>query len=79
MSAAGKIVSALLMVGRACVGGAMIYSGAQLLRGDGLLSNSQFDSIMTGIFILLLGVYCIFSGVVVRILERIQQRSHWRE
>lgn len=66
MSAAGKVFELLMLLGRAGVGGLMIYSGVQLLRGEGLLSDSQFDSVMTGIFVVVLGIYCIFSGVVVK-------------
>jgi hypothetical protein len=66
MSAAGKVFELVVMLCRAIVGGLMIYSGVQLLRGEGLLSDSQFDSVMTGVFVVVLGIYCIFSGVVVK-------------
>lgn len=69
MSGVEKVLYGLLLVGRTCVGAVMIYAGAQLLRGDGLLSQSAFDHPMTGIFVILLGVGCLYSGVVGWLLE----------
>lgn len=75
MSAAERIFSWLLALGRACVGGVMVYSGVELLRGEGLLSHSQFDSVITAIFVILLGVYCIFSGVLGRLVASMRRRQ----
>lgn len=79
MSAAGKIIQILVAVGRACVGGVIIYTGAQLLRGEGLLSGSEFDSIITGVFVILLGVYSIFSGVVIQLYDYISKKNYSRK
>lgn len=69
MSAVEKMLNVLLILGRACIGGAMIFAGVQLLRGDGLLSGSSYDSPMIGIFVIILGVYSLYSGVVVWFID----------
>lgn len=79
MSAAEKYFNVLLMLCRVCIGCVMIYSGVQLLRGEGLLSYSQFDSVITGMFVILLGAYCVVSSVFVRIFEKFQQRYQGRQ
>jgi len=69
MSAVEKVLSVLLILGRTCVGGAMIFSGAELLRGEGLLSGSSYDDPMIGVFVILLGVYSLYNGVIVWLID----------
>lgn len=69
MSVAESVLSVLLIVLRACVGFAMIYSGVELIRGEGLLSGSQFDSVMTGLFVIVIGLYCIFSYLLRKLID----------
>lgn len=75
MSATEMILYVMLTLFRACVGGVMIYSGVELLRGDGLLSGSQFDSNMTGIFVIVLGLYCVFADVLRKFTEYMDRRQ----
>lgn len=74
MSVAESVVNMLLMVLRTCVGSAMIYSGVQLVRGEGLLSGSEFDSIMTGIFVILLGFNCVFLAFFKKLTDTTEHR-----
>lgn len=69
MSAVEKVLNVLLILGRTCIGGAMIFSGAQLLRGEGLLSGSSYGDPMIGAFVILLGVYSLYNGVIVWLID----------
>jgi hypothetical protein len=75
MMLAEKILNCLFILARGCMGAVIVYSGAQLLSGGGLLSSSEFDSKITGVFVIVLGLYCIFSGVVKPLLEYMQQKG----
>jgi len=69
MTGVEKVVYGVLLLGRICAGAVMIYSGAQLVRGEGLLSNSPFGDAMTGVFVIVLGAFCLYQGVIVPILD----------
>lgn len=71
----GRLFSWALKVIRLVVGVTIVYSGSQLIRGDGLLSHSQFDSIITGVFIILLGAYCIFVSVLAVFMEHTDKKK----
>lgn len=71
MSAVEKVLNVLLILGRTCIGGTMIFSGVQLLRGEGLLSGSGYDDPMIGIFVIFLGVYSLYNGVVAWFIDLI--------
>jgi hypothetical protein len=74
-----KIFNCLFILARGCVGAVIVYSGTQLLCGGGLLSSSEFDSSITGAFVILLGLYCLFVGVVRPLFEYMQQkRPAWK-
>lgn len=64
------ICSLLLMAGRSCAGVVIIYAGAQLVRGEGLLAGTAFDSRLTGAFVIILGVYSLYQGVIVWLIDR---------
>lgn len=76
---AEKILNSLFVLARGCMGAVIVYAGTQLLSGSGLLSYSEFDSKITGLFVILLGLYCIFSGVFRPILEYMQQKRQVRK
>lgn len=69
MSALQKVLNVLMILGRTCLGGAMIFTGMQLLQGDGLLSGSSYDDPMVGVFVILLGAYSLYSGVIVWLID----------
>jgi len=69
MTGVEKVVYGLLLLGRICAGAVMIYSGVELVRGEGLLSNSAFGDAMTGVFVIGLGAFCLYQGVIVWILD----------
>lgn len=69
MSALQKVLNVLMILGRTCLGGAMIFAGMQLLQGDGLLSGSSYDDPMVGVFVILLGAYSLYSGVIVWLID----------
>lgn len=56
------------------VGVTMIYAGVELLRGDGLLSGTAYDSTLTALFAIGLGVYCIFRGGPAQLVELLLAR-----
>lgn len=74
MGLGGKVACIVVNLCRIGVGGAMIYSGVELLRGKGLLSNSGYDSTLTALFVIGLGLYCIFQGGPAQLFEFMQQK-----
>lgn len=78
MTGAEKILTGLLLLGRACAGGLMIFSGVQLMQGEGLLSDGTIDNTITGVFVVLLGVYCIVQGVVIKLIDILYQEAQRR-
>lgn len=48
---------------RVAVGCVIMVTGAELIRGEALLSGSQFGGLMTGIFVIALGLYCVLAGI----------------
>ena len=42
----------------------MIYSGAELLAGEGLLAAGGYEGSWVGLFVIVLGASCVYGGVV---------------
>lgn len=64
MSTFARLVAVLLALCRIGMGGVIMYAGFMLFRGEGLLAGSPFDSRLTGIFVILLGLSCILGAIV---------------
>lgn len=56
------IVNIVLVSCRILMGWLIIYSGALLVRGEGGLATGHFDSVFTGVFVILLGFICIVGA-----------------
>lgn len=78
MAVAGIIINLLQLFLRVTIGGAMVYAGCELLSGTSLLSGTQFDSLITGIFVILLGFYCILFGVYNNFYRYFCCRRQWK-
>lgn len=48
---------------RVVVGLLVCYAGLELVRGNSLLTGSGFDSLTTGLFVMLLGCYVILASL----------------
>lgn len=72
-----EIVAFLVVnLSRVAIGVVMIYSGVQLLRGTALLSSTGYDSPLTALFVIGLGLYCIFQGGIAQLFELIQRQQN---
>ncbi|WP_136795501.1 hypothetical protein [Desulfosediminicola ganghwensis] len=75
MGFAEKVTFVVMNLCRIGIGMVMMYSGWELLRGTGLLSNTGYDSVLTALFVIGLGLYCIFRGGPAQLFELIQCRQ----
>ena len=64
MSFFRKTMLLIIAVCRLVVGVVIIYSGVMMARGEGLLAGSQFDSVLTGLFVAFLGLSCVLAAIV---------------
>jgi hypothetical protein len=64
MSLAKKILYVLLGICRILVGMTIVYAGIQLIRREGLFAASDFGGSATGLFTIVIGMYCISLGVL---------------
>jgi len=63
MSPLAKFLRLILMLARMVVGLCIISAGLQLVQGQIAFGNSEYDSVLTGAFVMLVGAACIILAI----------------
>ena len=71
---AREMLDWLILLLRFCIGLAIMHTGWKLMRGDMYYGISLSDDPITPIFLLLVGAYCAFSGLLAKLADGFSQK-----
>ena len=74
MTFAERLFSVLLGCCRIIAGMIIGHAGLQLIRGEGLFAAVDFAGAGTGLFTMIIGLYCISRGILSILPENIKTR-----
>lgn len=58
-----QVVSWVITLCRILIGALVIKTGFDLASGTGAFAYNQSDNIMTGVFVMSIGIYFVFSSI----------------